>query len=915
MKLKTLLLFTLSFLCFSVYAQHTGGVKGKIVSRNGRVALEGVKVTLTPGNLTTNSDETGYFEFALLEKGEYFLNFETDDFEPLQLGVRVESLVRDINVVLVPLNTAEAMIDDAIFAEFDTEGLTGDAQSLPSSLSASKDLFTNIASYKFSEMRFNPRGYSSEYQDVYVNGIRLNDAMTGYTPWSLWSGLNDATRNQENTTGLKMAEVGIGGIAGVTNINMRASQLRKGFRASLVNANSMYRFRGMLTYSSGRMDNGWAYSISLSTRQGGNDYVNGVYYNTFGYFLAVEKEFNSKHRLALSILGTPTERGAQQASTQEVYDLVGNNYYNPNWGWWKGEKRNARVRNNHEPVAILSYTYDINDRTQLNLASSFRFGKNGYSALNWHAGPDPRPDYYRYLPSYYKENTIGANLYEAWMNNTDNIRHINWDKLYQINRMQYNENGIAGYRAMNMVEERHTDQLDFNFAAQFSHLFQNNSKIMGGANFRKNRTEYYTKVKSLIGADYWIDIDKYAERDMGLNNPLLIQNDVDYYQLHGSPRIVREGDKFGYDYYANLMNARAWLQYGVNFGGLSINLGAEGGYNTFWRDGIWKKGMFVDNSQGESEKQEYLTYKGKANFRYLLSGAHVFEANALYMQNAPSFQSAFVSARTRNTATPGIKEEKVMAFDASYNFRKGDFKGRLTGFYTNIKDQSKVISYYDDVEGVFSNFAMSGIEKLHFGLEAAISIPIYGGLSYNSAVSYGQYTYNNNPYYVQIQDNIDEVINSGKVYWKNFRVENTPQLAVNFGLNYRGKNNLYASVDYNYYNYTYISMSPLNRTDAVLTPGLSTEDIIKLRHQEKYKPGGVLNASIGKNWFINRLYTLGFSLEVKNILNKQDLKTGGYDQIRLRRNTDDVYMKYEQFYSKYFYMFGTSYYLNLYLRF
>jgi len=45
----------------------------------------------------------------------------------------------------------------------------------------SKDLFNNIASYKFSEMRFNVRGYDSQYQDVYMNGIQLNDAMTGYT--------------------------------------------------------------------------------------------------------------------------------------------------------------------------------------------------------------------------------------------------------------------------------------------------------------------------------------------------------------------------------------------------------------------------------------------------------------------------------------------------------------------------------------------------------------------------------------------------------------------------------------------------------------------------------------------------------------------------------------------------------------
>jgi len=41
---------------------------------------------------------------------------------------------------------------------------------LPTSLSASKDIFNNIASYKFSEMRFNVRGYDSQYQDVYMNG-------------------------------------------------------------------------------------------------------------------------------------------------------------------------------------------------------------------------------------------------------------------------------------------------------------------------------------------------------------------------------------------------------------------------------------------------------------------------------------------------------------------------------------------------------------------------------------------------------------------------------------------------------------------------------------------------------------------------------------------------------------------------
>ena len=168
---------------------------------------------------------------------------------------------------------------------------------------------------------------------------------------------------------------------------------------------------------------------------------------------------------------------------------------------------------------------------------------------------------------------------------------------------------------------------------------------------------------------------------------------------------------------------------------------------------------------------------------------------------------------------------------------------------------------------------------------------MYEGLSLKGALSWGQYIYSNNPNYVQIQDNSAAIINQGKVYWKNKRVESTPQTAANIGLSYRSRNNIFASLDLNYYNNMYLSMSPLYRTDAVL------------------------NASIGKNWYINRAYTLGFSLSVDNLLNNQNIKTGGYEQIRLLKNKEASTLTYQPFDSKYFYMFGTNYYLNLYFRF
>ena len=904
----------LSFFTLCAAAQE-GGVKGKVVSRTGRMPIDGVNVTLTPGEITTTTNANGEFIFYNLEKGEYKLQFEVMDYETLTLAVRVDQLIRDINQVIMVPDISTQVLDDAIFAEYDNETLE-DAQSLPSSLSASKDVFNNIASYKFSEMRFNLRGYDSQYSSVYMNGILLNDAMTGYTPWSLWSGLNDVTRNQLTTSGLQMADVGVGGIGGTTNILSRPSQLRKGFRASLANGNSMYAFRGMVTWASGLMDNGWSYALSVSTRQGGNGYVDGVYYNSYGYYASVEKIFSDKHRISAMLLGAPTERGAQAAATQEVYDLVGNNYYNPNWGWQDGKRRNSRVRNNHEPLAMLNYIFDINERSQLNVATALRFGKNGYSALTWYAGPDPRPDYYRYLPSYYEGTSKGAWLQEAWMSNSDNIRHINWDNLYYINRTTTpNLTYGSGNRSINMIEERHADQLDWNFATSFTHLFKDNSRINGGVNLRRNRTNYYTMVKDLLGGDYWIDVDKFAERDMGSLDPIPYQNNMGYFNEHGHAQAAVVGDKVSYNYYGNLLRYNAWAQYDFNIGGVNIALGGEIGNATIWRHGLWQKGLFLDNSKGDSKKQDYLEYKVKGNFQYRISAAQMIEASVSYMQSAPQFQSAFISPRTRNSATPGVSAEKILSVDASYNLRIGDARARLTGYYTEIKDQSRVLSYYDDVEATFSNFAMSGIDKRYFGLEFAATVPIYAGISFNGAVSWGQYTYNSNPDYVQIQDNSGVVQNQGKVYWKNYRIESTPQTAINLGLSYRGPKNIFASMDVNYYNNMYLSMSPVYRTDEVLSLHMTEEEVRAIRDQENFGGAWVWNASIGKNWSIQRTYTIGISADVKNILNNQNIKTGGYEQVRLLKNRDGNYQTYQPFDSKYFYMFGTTYYVNLYFRF
>ena len=973
---KFLLTLVCAVISLAAFAQ-SGGMKGTVVSRDAREPISGVTISVNGITSEVKTDTTGEFCISGLEPGEYQLTFSATDYEDLRLMVRVKSMVHDMQQVIMIPQTMIA-VDDSAFAELDSDVETmGDNNALPSTLSASKDIFNNIASYKFSEMRFRTRGYDSQYQDVYLNGIRFNDALTSYGPWSLWSGLNDATRNQENTSGLDMSDYGVGGVGGTTNINARASQLRKGFRASVVNANQLYRFRAMLSYASGQLDNGWSYGFTLSTRQGGNGYVDGLYYNAYGYFLSAEKIFNGNHRLSATLMGAPTQRGAQQASTQEAYDLWGDNYYNPNVGMQNGKLRNSRVRNMHEPIAMLNYNWQITEQTSLSAAASMRFGKNGYSALTWYKGEDPRPDYYRQMPSYYGDRLARRTMLNNFAENndltqpftntdleTDKLKYqeylANWDGYIDFDGIiRDNKSGEKnsiygdGHRSYAMIEERHTDQLDFNFVAQLNHVFRGGSKLTAGIRARVNRTEYYSTVKDLLGGDYWLDVDKFAERDFG-SNEQSYQNNMDYYRKHGHAQAVKEGDKYNYDYYAHVRQAQVWAQYEIKAGGFTADLGAELGASSMWRQGLWEKGLFLNEnangdrnytSQGNSYKFNTLTYKFKANLSYQFSGAHSLELNLAAIQDAPTFNNLFVSARTRNQLTPGVTAEKMYGADLTYNVNTPWIRARLSLYYTKMLDQSKVISFYDDTQGSFTNFAMSGIDKRYAGVELGLSIPIAWGLSFQSAISIGDYVYTSNPKFTQMIDNSATDIVHSEVNWKGMKVESTPQTAINVGLNFRGPNNWYASLDFNYYDRLYLSMNPMYRTKYLrdeiyriydwnnLETGRQKAEVVRvldeIRAQEELGNAYTLSASIGKNFRIKYKYTLGFSLSVNNILNCQRFRTGGYEQMRLNKLSDPIIfpdnegvMKivtkpttYSRFDSKYFYMTGINYYLNIYFRF
>ncbi len=960
----------------------TGGVKGTVVDRQGRVPVSGAKMVLSQKGIriaecTSRTD--GGFVIEALPDGMYDMNVTADGYNDIFVNVTVDKgYVKDL--VFVTLTARERIneVDDSSFTEFDMDdsGYTD----TPTILFGANDIYSSIAGYGFSAVRFKNRGYNSETQDVYLAGVKLNDAMTGYSPFSLWSGLNEAMRSKESTIGLEAHPEGLGRYNGVTDILATPSSVRKGWRFSALTNSAMYRLRLMGTYASGEMDNGISYAINVSARVGGNDWIDGVYYRNFAYYAGIEKNWDNVHRLSLVTFAAPGQRGAQNASTQEVYDLMKDNMYNSNWGYQNGKVRNARVRKTFEPVTFLRWTYTPENDFEANTILLWRTGRNGYTALDWYDAMDPRPDYYRNLPSYSfmadeDYNRSNEDKYnwatEMWSQHGRDYypyQHINWDRMYNVN---YN---TPDGRSKYALEERRVDQNGLNFAANFKWRQSDRLTLAGGAALRYNRTENYKILNDLLGGQYYLNIDQFAERDFGANEAM-IQNDLEYYTTHGQAEKIEKGGKYGYDYYANVRDARLWFTGTWSSGRFSASAGASAGYNSFWREGMMRKGLFAgldDNgneiviggkclttydsdgkvvtSKGKSEVRSFFTYSAKAGAAYDFKGGHRISANAGWFNDAPTFNQSFMSPRTRNSIIPNLTTIKTLSADVNYQYSKGGYNARVTAFWTKIMDQTDVMSFYDDSQHSFTNFAMSGIDQRHAGIELGAKAPLpIEGLSISGVLSLGEYIYTSTPMMTQTIDNSTEVVfdNQPVTYWKSHPiykkallkdgtevldvdpdgkaiiekeqkhyVPSTPQLAAELALNYRLKSYWFFELNGQYFANSYLDMNPLYRTnmvcagpDGIITP----VEIEAMSSQERFDPALLLNASIGKSWMINRHYNYGFSFEVKNILNNKDVKTGGYEQTRIIKSSGND--RYYRFGSKYFYMCGVNYMLNLYFRF
>jgi hypothetical protein len=921
------------------FGQSNTGITGKVVVSKTRKPIQSVIVSVQNTNLMQLTDASGKFSFDKVEPGNQFLCIRTNGYEEQLIQVEiVEGQMVDFGTIpLEEDQTIEQQLSLITITESDLGDDNSGSENTAGLLQASRDVFQQAAAFNWGQARFRIRGLDNENATTMINGVMMNKIYDGRPQWSNWGGLNDATRNQEFTMGTAPSDYTFGGILGTQEINTRASIYRPGTRISFSGTNTNYDWRSMVTHASGMNKNGWAYTISASRRWAIEGYFEGTDYAANSLFASVEKKINDHHSLNFTGIYAENRRGKSSPNSDEVVQLAGEKY-NSYWGFQDGRKRNSRDKDVNEPVFMLNHFWKISDKTNLNSGVTYQFGKIGNSRIDNQGAENPDPIYYRNLPSFYT-STYRRNDYTDFQGNSPensangmvaknnflNNKQINWDFLYNTNKETSD-----GHSAYILYEDR-TDDKVWTANTILNTQLADHIIMNAGATFRKLNSHNFANVLDLLGGQYYQDYDNFqsgSEQEADLNNP---------------GRQVVAGDTFAYNYNLIASTADAFTQFKFTYKKIDFYLAQTFVRTQYQREGLYKNGLYPSNSLGKGAKYVFENFGFKGGLTYKISGKQYLTYNAAYLTKAPTLRNVFPNARLNNNAIEGIVGENVASIDASYIVRTPRFKSRVTAFYSTIKNATETSFFFgegifDDNDGdggdAFVAETVTDIEKLNIGLELGMEYQITSTIKLTTNAGYGEYTYNNNPRTSLNNDNLasptntNPTIDFGTAKLKGYRLAVGPQTATSVGIEYRDPNFWWIGTNANFLANNYLDVSSLLRTDNFFKnpqdpygldlpfPEATAERAAELLKQQRFDDFTLVNLVGGKSWKINNTM-FGFFASINNVLNVV-YKTGGFEQARnanFREVNQDVSSGTPAFAPRFFYGYGTTYFVNFYVNF
>ena len=253
-----------------------------------------------------------------------------------------------------------------------------------------------------------------------------------------------------------------------------------------------------------------------------------------------------------------------------------------------------------------------------------------------------------------------------------------------------------------------------------------------------------------------------------------------------------------------------------------------------------------------------------------------------YETKAPAAKTAFQAAQVNNDFVKDLTHEKIFSTELGYQLKNSWMMLNLNVFYSHLYDVTEQSMYYMDDRHSFTYVSLTGIEKEYYGLELGLNFKLTDWLNLKAlgTISDAQYVNNAHVTYMLSEDGKtyeDIVLNEG------MREGNTPLTAASLDLSYHA-NGWYIDLIGNYYDRIYLYYTPVTRYKSILEkqPNAYNDDgeLANIPDQVKGKGGFMLDASVGKQFYLKHGRRIGFNLMMTNLLNNLKIVTGGREQSR-----------------------------------
>ena len=172
-------------------------------------------------------------------------------------------------------------------------------------------------------------------------------------------------------------------------------------------------------------------------------------------------------------------------------------------------------------------------------------GEQSSSQLDWTSTADPRPDYYRYLPSYSKD-TGTRNQLIKWFDIHPEYLQIKFDKILKINKSSLSNRSfyIINSNKMNIFLVR--------ASALYNNQLSNYWDLSAGINLKMDQIHYYNILENLLGGQFYYNYNSWVMDDRQENS---FQNNI-----QNPDQKIKENERWGPDFRIKSLYSDGWVQ-------------------------------------------------------------------------------------------------------------------------------------------------------------------------------------------------------------------------------------------------------------------------------------------------------------------------------------------------------------------